>query len=407
MTRTAARSIVTPDGLVVALRPLQADAPWVAAWHDLGRRPLLDNLFYDPDYALPAADAFGRDVQVALVGDRLPEEPGLRLLGVWPVQVRRWRWGLPLLLAMGWMHDFGIFGAPLLDGAEPARALDALVFGLRRLVGPRLMLTHVPTAGPFADLLSDWLDRHALRHARFWAHERAFLDLTDRDADGRATYLGHLSSRKQRKLRQAWDRLSADGPVTFETIRDPAALPAAIDDYIALEGAGWKGARGTAIADDAIQTRMMRAFTARFGARGAVRIDRLRREGRTLAAVVSFTTRGQLWSLKISYDSAVARHSPGALAFHRLTQAVVADPALTRADSCAPPHYPLPETFWTERLALAHILVEAPGGDRLFPLAARLEGWRAEASLRLKAWRDRLRARVSGKAAERAPDPDA
>lgn len=408
MNRTSTRSIVTtPDGLVVALRTLDSDAPWIPAWHDLGRRPLVDNLFYDPDYALAAAGAYGRGVQVALVGDRAPEEPGLRLLGAWPVRVKRWRWGLPLLLAMGWMHDFGIFGAPLLDGAEPGRALDALAFGLRRLVGPRLMLTHVPTAGPFAALLSDWLDRHRLRHARFWAHERAFLDLTGRDADGRAAYFGHLSARKQRKLRQAWDRLSAEGPVTFETIRDPAALPAAIDDYIALEGAGWKGARGTAIAGDAVQTRMMRAFAVRLGARGAVRVDRLRRNGRTLAAVVSFTTRGQLWSLKISYDSAVARHSPGALAFHRLTQAIVADPALTSADSCAPPHYPLPETFWTERLALAHILVETPGGDRLFPLAARLEGWRAEGSLRAKAWRDRLRARRAGKAAERVPDPDA
>jgi CelD/BcsL family acetyltransferase involved in cellulose biosynthesis len=407
MSRSARRQVATPDGLVVALRPLAADAPWIAAWHDLSRRPLVDNLFYDPDYALPAADAFGRGVQVALVGDRAPEEPGLRLVAAWPLRVKRWRWGLPLLLAMGWMHDFGIFGAPLLDGAEPGRALDALVFGLRRLIGPRLMLTHVPTSGPFADLLSDWLSRNRLRHARFWAHERAFLDLTGRDAATRAAYLGHLSSRKQRKLRQAWDRLSADGPVTFETIREPAALSAAIDDYIALEGAGWKGARGTAIAGDAVQTRMMRAFVARLGARGSVRIDRLRRDGRTLAAVVSFTTRGQLWSLKISYDPTVARHSPGALAFHRLTQAILTEPALITADSCAPPDYPLPETFWTERLALAHILVEAQGGDRLFPLAVRLEGWRARANLCLKAWRDRRRTRLSSAAAARAPDPEA
>ncbi|WP_082501222.1 GNAT family N-acetyltransferase [Methylobacterium sp. Leaf88] len=407
MSRSAQRQVATPEGLVVALRPLAADAPWIAAWHDLGRRPLVDNLFYDPDYALPAAGAFGSGVQVALVGDRAPEEPGLRLVAVWPLRVKRWRWGLPLLLAMGWMHDFGIFGTPLLDSADAGRALDGLLFGLRSLIGPRLMLTHVPTSGPFADLLADRLGRNRLRHARFWAHERAFLDLTGRDAGARAAYLGHLSSRKQRKLRQAWDRLNADGPVAFETIRDPAALSAAIDDYIALEGAGWKGARGTAIAGDAVQTRMMRAFVARLGARGAVRIDRLRRDGRTLAAVVSFTTRGRLWSLKISYDPAVARHSPGALAFHRLTQAILADSTLSTADSCAPPDYPLPETFWSERLALAHILVEAPGGDRLFPLAVRLEGWRAGVNLRLKAWRDRLRDRLSSTAAARGPDPEA
>jgi CelD/BcsL family acetyltransferase involved in cellulose biosynthesis len=393
MRQIRSRSVVTPDGLVVALRPLEANAPWIAAWRDLSRRPLIDNLFYDPDFALPASGAFGHGVQVALVGDRAPEEPGLHLLGAWPVRARRLRWGLPLVLTMGWMHEFGIFGVPLLDAAEPARALDALFLGLRHLIGPRLMLTHVPTQGPFAELLSGWLDRNRLRHARFWAHERALLDLTGRDSAARTAYLAHLSSRKRRKLRQAWERLNADGPVSVETIRDPADLPAAIDDYIALESAGWKGRRGTAIADDPRQAAMMRAAIAAFGARGDVRIDRLRRDGRTLAAVVSFVTGKRLWSLKISYDASVARHSPGALAFHQLTQDLVADPAIASADSCAPPNYTLPETFWTERLALAHILVETRGGDPLFPLAARLERARAAANVRVKGWRDRLRAR--------------
>ena len=49
MSRSARRQVATPDGLVVALRPLAADAPWIAAWHDLSRRPLVDNLLYDPD----------------------------------------------------------------------------------------------------------------------------------------------------------------------------------------------------------------------------------------------------------------------------------------------------------------------------------------------------------------------
>ncbi|MCJ2033703.1 GNAT family N-acetyltransferase [Methylobacterium sp. J-068] len=408
MRAPPSRSVVTPDGLVVALRPLDPSAPWIGAWRDLSDRPLVDNLFYHPDFALPAAGAFGRGVQVALVGDRAPEEPGLRLVGAWPMRATRLRWGLPLVLAMGWMHDFGIFGAPLLDAAEPARALEGLFFGLRRLVGPRLMLTHVPVAGPFAEVLSGWLDRNRLRHARFWAHERAFLNLTGRDPAGRAAYLGHLSSRKRRKLRLGWDRLGAEGALTAETIRDPAGLPAAIDDYIALEAAGWKGRRGTAISGDATQAAMMREAIAAFGRRGAVRIDRLRRDGRTLAAIVSFVTRGQLWSLKISYDSAVAKSSPGAMAFHRLTQDILADPTLVTADSCAPPNYVLPESLWTERLALAHILVETEGGDPLFALAARLERTRAAANVRLKGWRDRLRAwRGARSGGHRAADGEA
>ncbi|NEU11940.1 GNAT family N-acetyltransferase [Methylobacterium sp. BTF04] len=379
-------SVVTPDGLVVALRPLDPHAPWIEPWRRLSDRALVDNLFYHPDFALSAAGAFGAGVQVALVGDRAPEEPGLRLLAAWPIRRTRLRWGIPLTLVMGWMHDFGVFGAPLLDAAEASRALDALFFGVRLLVGKRVMLTFAPTRGAFADLLSDWLGRHRLRQARFWAHERAFLDLRGKAQSERAAYLDHLSARRRRKFRQSAERLEADGPVTFETVRDPGELAAALDDHLAVEAQGWKGRRGTAIAAAPSQAALMRGAVASLGARGCVRIDRLRRNERTLASVVSFVTRDEIWTLKIAFDESVARHSPGTQLFYRLTQSLIADGAVTRADSCAPPNFALPETFWTERRALAHILVETRGGDRLFALAARLERLRADIVTWVRAW---------------------
>ncbi len=387
---TVRGGIVTPDGLVVALRPLDPAAPWVAAWRDLAECSLVDNLFYHPDFALPAAAAFGADVQVALVGDRAPEEPGLRLIAAWPFRRTRLRWGLPLSLAMGWMHDFAIFGAPLLDAAEAARALDALLSGLRPLAGRRIMLAFAPTHGPFADLLDAACARQELRQARFWQHERAFLDLRTLHPDERRAYLGHLSSQRRRKLRQTAERLDAEGVVRFETIRDPAELASALDDYLALEARGWKGQRGTAMASSLPQVAMMHGAVAALGSRGAAQINRLRQDSRTLASMISFVTRDQIWTLKISFEEAAARHSPGAQLIHRLTQSVIEEGTIATGDSCAPPNFALPETFWSERLPLAHILLETPGGDPFFGLARWLEARRARGVTKLRAW---LRAR--------------
>lgn len=373
----ASVGLVTTDGFIVALRPLNLEAPWIDAWRDLSQRALVDNLFYDPDFALSAAGAFGAGVQVALVGDRAPEEPGLRLLAAWPVRCSRCRWGLPLTLVMGWMHDFGVFGVPLLDAVEAPRALDALFLGLRRLAGKRLMLTFAPTDGAFAKLLDERLAYHGLRQARFWPHERAFLDLGRRSLAERTASLDHLSSRRRRKIRLGNERLEADGAVTFETVRDPAELGAALDDYLALEAGGWKGRRGTAIAAIPSQTKMIRGAVSALGGRGAVRIDRLRRNGLTLASTVNFVTRRQVWILKISFDEAVARHSPGLQLLHRLTRNLIDDPTIATCDSCAAPNSALPETVWTDRLALAHILIETQGGDRFFSLAEWLERLRA------------------------------
>ncbi|KQT77376.1 GNAT family N-acetyltransferase [Methylobacterium sp. Leaf466] len=375
--------------LVVALRPLSPAAPWLGAWRTLAAAPAFDNLFYHPDFAIPAAGPFGSGVRVMLVGDRAPEEPGLRLLALWPIRVTRRRWGLPL--AIGWMHPFGVFGVPLLDGDDPATALAALFSGLDAVGQRRAMLTHVPTRGAFADLLAGWAAAAGTRRTPFWAHARALLDLTGRSEAERAAYLGHLSARRRRRLRQSRERLEADTPLAFDTARTPGAVAAALDDFIALEGAGWKGRTGaaTALACRPDEAAFVAAAVAAFAARGAMRIDRLHWDGRSLASALTFATRGRVWCLKIAFDETAARDSPGAQHLHHLTRSLIDDPTVTVADSCAPPDFFLAETFWAERLPLAHVLVETRAGDRFYGLGVRLESLRAAAVRAVKRWRGR------------------
>ena len=367
------------NGLVAALRPLDPAAPYRAAWAALGRAAFAANPFYEADYALAAAPAFGDGVRLLLVADRPPEEAGARILALWPFRRPRARWGLPLGVLMGWTHGFSALGVPLLAGDAPERALVGLLAAPKALgLPPRLLMSTLPREGPFADLLAGQAARAGLRRAAYWPYARGVLDLGACAPAARAAYLDHMPGKRRRKLRQLLTRLEAEGPVTLETARAPAALAAALEDYIVLEGAGWKGRAGTAVADRPAEIAFLRDMIGALGAEGRIRIDRLRRGSRTLAAaILPITGEGptgrEAWWLKIAHDEAEARNSPGVQLVHRLTQAVLADPSLARVDSCAGADYRLAEMFWTGRRRLAHTLIEGEGGDPLFPLAAALE----------------------------------
>ncbi|GJE26962.1 GNAT family N-acetyltransferase [Methylobacterium organophilum] len=383
MSASPSRTVRRPDGLVVALRRLDEAGPFLPAWRALAENALVDNLFFEPDFALAAAPAFGEGVELLLVADRPPEAPGCRLLALWPCRIVR-RWGLPLPVLMGWSHGFAIFGAPLLDAAAAPAALAALLDAPRPLGLPRrMMMPYLPLDGPLAALVEAHRARHGLRRADHWAHARGWLDLGV-DARGEAS----LSPRRTRQLDRLRRRLA---PACFETVTDRDALGPALDDYIALETAGWKGRAGTALGQHPAEARFLHALVAAYGARGAVRIDRLRRgegkDGKSLAASLAIRTGGTLWYLKISHDEAEARNSPGVQLVREVTRSLRADARLAGADSCAPPGFRMIESAWEGRRPLAHALIEAGGGDPLFPLAARLESLRALVARARLRWR--------------------
>ncbi|MCJ2050204.1 GNAT family N-acetyltransferase [Methylobacterium sp. J-070] len=391
------------QGLVAAIRPLDPGLPWIPAWRALGASARIRNPFYEAGYALAARAAFGSGVRLLIVADRPPEAPGARLRAVWPFRVSWRRWGLPLPLLMGWTHGYCPFGAPLLDGADPEGALAALLAAPRALgLPPRLLLPNAPADGPLADLLA----ARGARRAAYWPHARGLLDLTGRPPDIRAAYLDPLSGQRRRKLRRARALLEADGAVDFEILSAPAALDGALDAYVALEAAGWKGRVGTGLGQRPEEIAFLRVALADLGAAGGVRVARLRRDGRTLAAAILPVTGSEAWVLKIAHDETRPEAAPGVQLVHRLTEAVAAgDWAIDRIDSCAPPDFALGSTFWMERRNIAHLLVEA-GRDPLFPAARALERAREQVARTRAAWKrrglDGLTSR-SGRSAPAAP----
>ncbi len=185
--------------------------------------------------------------------------------------------------------------------------------------------------------------------------------------------MAHLSSGSRSKLRQEYRRLEKDGPITLDSVEAPDQLGDALENYLELEAKGWKGRAGTAIPSSPAETQFMRSVTQSLAEQGRVRIDRLKLGERVIASSITYRNGSVVWYAKISFDEEFAKNSPGSQLVVKVTEALNADPSISFADSCAPPHHPLMRRFWPERMDLSHRMLELAAKDVLFPVAVRLE----------------------------------
>ena len=130
---------------------------------------------------------------------------------------------------------------------------------------------------------------------------------------------------------------------------------------------------------------------------GAVRILTLRRDEEAVASWLVATAQRRAYCLKIAYDETLARFSPGVLLAVDATALLLDDPALDDADSIAIAGHPMIDGIWTERFAIASVVVAtAPGRpSSRFRLSVAIERLR-------EALVERIKARRRGPAAEPA-----
>ena len=219
--------------------------------------------------------------------------------------------------------------------------------------------------------------------AEFNRHQRALLQ----PSGERSLYLKHaIGQRQHKELRRRWRRLGETGAVLVTAATEPAAVAAALKDFIALEAGGWKGRAGTAIAQHPDLGRFICTALNGLAAQRKVSIDRILVDGRAVAATITLRSGRRAWFWKTAFDETFARFSPGVMLTAVLTDELVADTNVASADSCATADHPMIDHLWRERLALCDRLIAVrPQGP--FALARRLEGLRAAAI----AWAKRVR----------------
>jgi CelD/BcsL family acetyltransferase involved in cellulose biosynthesis len=354
-------------------------------WRDLAGRALEPNVFYEPAFALAAGAVFGRDIGAVLVWSGTAPR---KLLGFFPARVVRRRYGLSLPLLEAWTHPYAPLGTPLVEreAAEPVISAWLTHLASDPALPGLVLLPLIGETGPFATALGAVLRRLQMPFADFARHSRPLLV----PGDDRSAYLEQsISAHRHRELRRSLRRLADLGALLFTANTEPHAVVSDIEDFFALEAAGWKGDAGTAAADNDDVRSFMKIAIQALGAQGKVAINRILIDGRAIAAAITLKSGDGAWYWKTAYDETLARFAPGVLLSAALTEDLAENPAIARTDSCAGPGNPILDHLWRERLELCDRLI-ATRPAAPFRIASRLERLRGAVLAAAKSLRNRF-----------------
>jgi CelD/BcsL family acetyltransferase involved in cellulose biosynthesis len=331
------------------LNPGVLSAQDVGRWNELARSTGTPNPFYEPAFVLPAVEHFGEtELELLVAIDGAGEWVGLM-----PVERRR-RWGRLVGAALtGWEHPHCFLQSPLLARDSADGAAEAMLLEARRQAG-LIAFDRLPADGPVASALASACDALAVKPIVWKRFERAALERRPDDDYVSSTLCGkHFRDlrRKGRKLE------SEHGKVAFV---DRAGDPRAADDLLALEGAGWKGDGGTALAGGP-GAAFFREICGAFAEADRLQMLAMQAGDRTVAMQSALIAGDCLFCFKIAYDESSGRFSPGTQLIAETASEFHRRPELEWVDSCSRPGSESIERLWPDRREMATVLVPGAG----------------------------------------------
>ncbi|HEY0908905.1 MAG TPA: GNAT family N-acetyltransferase [Bradyrhizobium sp.] len=332
----------------------------VDQWQALAERAAEPNGYYLPEWEL-AVNAFAPGHTGASALSAWSDD---RLIGLMPV-VSMWRAYKIPLPALVSAHPYGTLCTPPLDRGMAVDAASQLMQQARNAGAHALILRDMSLKGAAMQVFTDVLRQAGLRPLVLQSGRRACLDAT-READ----QLLHdaLGTKKLKELRRLRHRLAEHGTIQFEVARTPDDVASAIETFLPLEASGWKGARGTALAQNDGDASFIRRATAALAASGQCEIVTLRAGETPVAAGIVLRHQNRAFFFKIGVDERFAKFSPGVQLTLELTRHLCADPAITSADSTASPDHPMINPIWRGRLAIGDVLIPLRSGDPVVSL---------------------------------------
>lgn len=321
---------------------------WVGEWDKLAEHSLVVNPFFESWMLLPALKAFADPAKTMTLLVFLENGKTSTLTGLAPLEkFRRFR-GVPCRGLSLWKHDQCPLAIPLLHRDHAAETFGAILdwaAGQARL----LDLDLVDAERSFGQMLTEVINARCLVNSIEDQYNRAFL----RPRETAEAYIALSQGGRQRQeYRRQRRRLEDLG--TLETRSLTANEPAEpwITDFFRLEASGWKGRANSAIATQANVVEFFRAAMTTAHAAGRLHMLGLFLNGKAIALKCNFLAGGGAFALKIAYDEAYAKSSPGVMLELDTIDAIHRDPRIAWMDSCACPNHPMIDRLWLDRRAI-------------------------------------------------------
>lgn len=276
-------------------RPLLACAAIEPEWNDLAARAVEPNPFFEPGFALPAAQHLVsfRDVSVLLVWQGRPGGPR-RLLGFLPSSPGHRLFGTDMLT--GWSDRRLGSAAPLIDGDEAGRVVEAVLGARGRWGGNArhsLLLPAIDREGPLAQAL-----------------------LGQAGTPGWVATLG--AGRPSRPppaeggpdLAALRHGLSRHGELAFTEAGSRQELRDIVEMVLALEASGPLARAGTAALQDIRETAFLRAMTRNLARTRQCRAGLLTLDGEPVAGAILLGKGPRRWLYATAQDERFASFAP-------------------------------------------------------------------------------------------------
>jgi CelD/BcsL family acetyltransferase involved in cellulose biosynthesis len=337
-----------PHGRLV--RVVDADEDLVRRWHRLAEVADPVNPYVGPAVTLAAAAHLDGVDQARL----LVVEEDDELVFVLPVTDRRRYSRVPVRVTTLWEHDYCFLGTPLMAPAAGVAVWQAAFDVLAEAGGaPWLAL----------DLLDRRVADLALEAAALSGRAATTLRDSERAVVHRRPTDDYVSSRfsgrRRKELRRRWRQLAEELGAEPQVV-ERVDVEAAVEQFMTLEAAGWKGRDGGAFAVRPGHPDFLRRMCRELADQGSLQFLSLQTQDRVVAMACNILGRDTVLEFKIAYDETAAAHSPGLLLrleqfsiFHRLGMAIM--------DTCAVPDNATANRLYPDRRRLTTLLVQVGG----------------------------------------------
>jgi hypothetical protein len=354
----------------LAIYPASAGFDLVEELDYLSARTIEPNVFFNPRFLAPAMPRLeDREVRLAVIRDGDEYRNRLRLLVPFSVERPAIPLGVPVMRT--WSSPFGPLGTPLIDRDDPVGIIEDFFSMLSRphLKLPKVfVLPDIKLDGPVASLLTSFADSRGLTMVTTGKVERPVLESEE---DGEDYLKASLRAHHYREFRRLKRRLADLGKLEHVVARGPDEIRHAIENFLTLEAAGWKGRERTAMAIDRYRAAFAREAVHRLAEQDMCRIHLLTLDGRAIACLVVFVEAGVAYTWKTAYDETLSAYSPGTLLMIEVTKQHLDDPNIVMTDSCAVPDHPVMSRLWSERKPMGTLVIGlTPDADRLARQAA-------------------------------------
>ena len=315
-------------------------------WDALSADALDPNPFYSRRYMSAGLSTIDRDTRLRAL---TVHTAGGRLVAFFPYRLSRF----PVQVAIGANNIYQMSGQPLIHRDYAADVIAAWFDAMQAgRIPRRWRFPHVDLESGFAELCNRHLEAARFDLTPLARYRRAKLR---RMSGGFEVHVNTVLSKSRAKdIQRTLRRLQETGQVEFERATEPGHVRERIEDFLAIEHDGWKGAAGTSFLSDPEHADFLREAMR---ANEAVTTDSLLLDGRPIAVSINLEAAGTMFTPKCAYDETYRRFSPGLILEYLVIEAFYDRDDAAEMDAATTASGHLVQGLWNDERDMGVVLV--------------------------------------------------